>query len=171
MYCKECGHRSNEVTEDCEKCGAKLKTAGTFEKAESPKVRWRVVAAALITGVIGFGMLPRFLFRPELETIGPTDKLRFLRAMEHSDYRRVGQHGLRLEGQNLIVIWDLRWNALPETKQREIVRVVGHAWSVVGGQDTRFQIEGEDASVAKYDNGSAHLNSDPEFSSENRSTP
>ena len=171
MYCKECGHRSHDVTEDCEKCGARLKTEGTFEKAGSPKVRWRVVAAAFIIGVIGFGLLPRFLFRPELETIGPTDKLRFLRAMDHSDYHRVGQHGLRFEQQTLIVIWDFRWNALPETKQREIVRLVGRAWNVVGGQDTRFQLEGEDSAVAKYNNGSAHLNSDLDFSSENHSTP
>jgi hypothetical protein len=167
MYCKECGHRSNEITNDCEKCGARLKTEGTFERVERPKVRWHVVVAAVIIGILGFGILPRFLFRPELETIGPTDKLRFLRALENSDYRRIGQHGLRLERQTLIVIWDLRWNALPEKKQREIIRLVGRAWDVVGGEDTQFEIEGEEGSVAKYATGSAQLNSDANFSAHN----
>jgi hypothetical protein len=169
MYCKECGHRSDESTEDCEQCGARLKTEGTFERARK-KVRWHVPITAVVIGLVAFGILPRLLFRPELETVGPTDKLRFLRALEHSDYRRVGQHGLRVEQQTLVVIWDLRWNALPETKQREIVRIVGHAWNVVGGQDTRFQIEGEDGSMARYDGGNVRLSSDSDFSSENRVT-
>ena len=163
MYCKECGHRSDEVTEHCDNCGAKLKSAGAYERAANPKIRWPVPVAAFAIGILAFAILPRFLFRPELEMIGPTDKLRFLRALDHSDYQRVGQRGIRVERQTLIVIWDLRWNALPEAKQRQIIRIVGHAWNVVGGQDTRFQMEGEDRSIAKYATGSARLDSDPDF--------
>src|SRR5262245_42850190 len=167
MYCKDCGHRSDEVTEHCDNCGAKVKKVGTYEQAASHKIRWPVPVAAFVIGIITFAILPRFWFSSELETIGPTDKLRFLRALDHSDYRRGGQRGIRVERQTLIVIWDLRWNALPEAKQREIVRIVGHAWNVVGGQDTRFQIEGEDRSIAKYAGGNVRLDSDPDFSSEN----
>jgi hypothetical protein len=87
----------------------------------------------------------------------PTDKLRFLRAFQVSAYRRVGQREVRFEGQTLIVIWDLRWTALPESKQREIAGIVGRAWHIVGGTDTRFRIEGQDGDVASYANDEVHL--------------
>ncbi|HLH30763.1 MAG TPA: hypothetical protein VKY31_06140 [Terriglobia bacterium] len=100
--------------------------------------------------MIAFYAVPRFFLQTDLETIGPTDKLRFLRAMDHSAYRRTGQRSIHVEGQTLVVVWDLRWNALPETKQQEIVRITGHAWHVVGGDNTRFEIEGDDNPVASY---------------------
>jgi hypothetical protein len=77
--------------------------------------------------------------------------------MERSAYRRVGQTGILVQGQTLIVIWDLRWNVLPESKQHEIVRIVGTAWHVVGGNDTGFRIEGEDKTVASFDKGEVRL--------------
>ncbi|HYR88296.1 MAG TPA: hypothetical protein VE422_29725 [Terriglobia bacterium] len=115
--------------------------------------------AAPIVGVIVFVLFPRAFFRTELESIGPTDKLRFLRALENSEYRRVGQREIRIEGQSLLVVWDLRWNALPDSRQQEIVRIVGRAWQIVGGEDTRFRIEGEDDNVALYTKGKVHLGS------------
>ena len=160
MYCKHCGHRSNEKAETCPKCGVQLKTEAAYEPAQRPKVRWRVFAATLLIAIIVFGILPKVFFRPELETIGPTDKLRLLRALERSEYRRIGQQKVRLEQQKLVVIWDLRWNTLPEAKQRDIVRIVGRAWNVVGGQETRFQVEGEDGDVARYIDGMVYLGSD-----------
>ena len=72
-------------------------------------------------------------------------------------YKRVGQREFRLEGQTLVIIWDHRWQALPEDKQTEIVRIVGKAWHVVGGETTRFRIEGDDATVAEYKDGNAVL--------------
>ena len=95
----------------------------------------------------------------EIELIEPTTKLRFLRALAHSDYRRIGQREFRVEGQTLLMTWDLRWNTLLETKQQEIVHNVGRAWQVVGGEDTRFLIEGEDNTVASYKKGEVHLSS------------
>jgi len=83
--------------------------------------------------------------------------LRFLRALDHSEYRRIGQTGFRLDGETLVILWDLRWSTLMESKQREIVRIVGRAWSVVGGAETRFRIEGEDGTVASFVNGEVHL--------------
>ncbi len=157
MYCKQCGNRPDEKTETCPKCGAKFATVVELGPAEKPKWRWHVVIAAAAIGVAVFAVAPRVFLRTELETIGPTDKLKFLRALGRSDYRRVGQHEVRVDGQALIVIWDLRWNTLPETKQKEIVRIVGKAWQVVGGEDTRFRIEGQDQTVASYAKGEVYL--------------
>jgi len=159
MYCKQCGHRTEEKTETCLKCGAKLTSAVELGATPKPKLRWHVVAAAAILGVLAFVVFPRFFLRTELESIGPTDKLRLLRALQHSEYRKMGQHELRLEGQTLVVIWDLRWNILPENKQQEIVRLIGRAWQVVGGEDTRFRIEGEDNDAAVYTKGQVRLGS------------
>jgi hypothetical protein len=128
-----------------------------IEMPRQKKVRPHVFIAAVLIGIAVFVVLPRFFLRSELETIGPTDKLRFLRAVEKSEYRRVGQVSTRFEEQTLIVVWDLRWNTLPENKQREIVRIMGHAWSVVGGADTQFRIEGEDGAVASYKDGQIQL--------------
>jgi len=159
MYCKQCGHRSEEKTETCLKCGAKLSTVVELGAAPKPKLRWHVVAAAAVAGVLAFVVFPRFFLRTELESIGPTDKLRLLRALQHSAYQKMGQHELRLEGQTLVVIWDLRWNILPQSKQEEIVRLIGRAWQVVGGEDTRFRIEGEDNDAAVYTKGQVRLGS------------
>ena len=108
------------------------------------------MAAALIVSLFAFVVVPRVFMRSELESIGPTDKLRLLRALQNSEYRKMGQRELRVEGQTLVVIWDLRWNVLPENKQQELVRIIGRAWRVVGGEDSRFRIEGEDNDVAAY---------------------
>jgi len=114
-----------------------------------------VPAIAAVVAILAFAVLPRFFFRSELDSIGPTDKLRFLRALDKSEYRRVGQRGFRLEGQTLVIIWDLRWKVLPEARQLQIVRIVGRAWHVVGGENTRFRIEGEETTVAEYKDGEA----------------
>ncbi len=150
MYCKQCGHRTDEKQETCPKCGAKFATVVETGPPAKRKLRWQILVIAVVTSVIGFVIVPRVFFRTELETIGPTDKLRFLRAMGRSEYRRVGQREILVEGQTLVVVWDLRWNTLPETKQKEIVRLIGKAWKVVGGEDTRFRIEGQDETVASY---------------------
>jgi hypothetical protein len=155
MYCKQCGHRSDEKLDTCPKCGVRLTSGVEFTRAKKPKVRWHVLVISAVTAVILFILVPRVFFRAELDFSGPTDKLRFLRALDRSEYKRVGQREFRLEGQTLIVIWDLRWGTLPETKQLEIVRIVGKAWAVVGGENTRFRIEGDDATVAEYKDGEA----------------
>jgi hypothetical protein len=93
----------------------------------------------------------------DMEPTGPTDKLRFLRAFQQSAYRRIGQREVRFSGQTLVVIWDLRWVAIEEAKQKEIVRIVGRAWAIVGGADTLFRIEGLDNDVASYANNEVHL--------------
>ena len=157
MYCKACGHRTEEKTETCPKCGAMFSSVVELSPEAKPKWRWNVVIASAAIGVIVFVVVPRIFLRTELETIGPTDKLRFLRALGRSDYRRVGQREVRVEEQTLVVIWDLRWNTLPETKQKEIVRIVGKAWQVVGGENTRFRIEGQDDTVASYVKGGVYL--------------
>jgi hypothetical protein len=105
---------------------------------------------AVVIAISTFVVVPRFFLRSEFESIGPTDKLRFLRAMARSDYRRAGQREVHVEGQTLVVIWDLRWNVLLEPKQNEIVRIIGRAWKVVGGEDTQFRIEGDDTTVASF---------------------
>lgn len=150
MYCKQCGHRGEEKTEQCPKCGAKIATEVAITPAAPKKARWWVFVMAAVIAVAAFYAIPRFFLVTDLETIGPTDKLRFLRAMEHSAYRRAGQQSIHVEGQTLVVVWDLRWNTLPEAKQQEIVRITGKAWHVVGGTDTHFQIEGEDNVAASY---------------------
>src|SRR6266446_1488281 len=113
MYCKHCGHRTEEKPDNCSKCGAPLSTAVELRTTPKPRFRWRVVVAASITSVIVFVLFPQAFFRTPLESIGPTEKLRFLRALENSEYRRVGQQEFRIE-QTLVMVWDLRWNALPE---------------------------------------------------------
>ena len=153
MYCKKCGHRTDEKTEDCPKCGTKYATAVETTAAEKPKVRWHVLATAVVVGIVLFVAVPRLFFRTDADLIEPTTKLRFLRALSHSEYRKIGQRDVRVEGQMLIMDWDLRWNVLEETKQQEILRLIGHAWQVVGGQNTQFRLEGEDAPVATYPSG------------------
>jgi hypothetical protein len=151
VYCKQCGHRSNLKTEHCEKCGAKLTLDVEIARAAPrAQVRWRLLISTAALAAIALFVVPRFFLQTDLETIGPTDKLRFLRAMDHSAYRRAGQKAIRVEGQTLVVVWDLRWNVLPENKQQEIVRITGKAWHIVGGGDTRFQIEGDDDFVASF---------------------
>jgi hypothetical protein len=150
MYCKQCGHRTDEKTEKCPKCGQKFATTVDLGPAPKRRVAWRIVVIPILIGVIAFVVVPRVFLRTELESIGPTDKLRFLRAMGRSEYRRVGQREILVEGQTLVVIWDLRWNTLPEKKQDEIVRNIGKAWKVVGGEETRFRIEGVDETVASF---------------------
>ena len=157
MYCKQCGHRDEGKADTCPQCGAKLGGALELGPASKAKVRWRLPVIAAVISLVGFVGLPRILLRTDLEPIGPTDKLRFLRAFQRSEYRRVGQREVRVEAQTLVVIWDLRWTALPESKQQEIVRIVGRAWHIVGGEDTQFRIEGQDGSVASYTNQEVHL--------------
>jgi hypothetical protein len=53
---------------------------------------------AVVIAISTFVVVPRLFLRSEFESIGPTDKLRFLRAMARSDYRR-GQREAHLEGQ------------------------------------------------------------------------
>jgi hypothetical protein len=148
MYCKQCGHRSEEKTDLCPKCGAALTSTFELGPQQKRKVRWYVVVIAALIGVIGFVVVPRVFLRTELESIGPTDKLRLLRALQNSEYKKMGQRELRIEGQTLVVIWDLRWTVLPDEKQQQLVRNIGKAWRVVGGADTRFRIEGDDNDVA-----------------------
>ena len=150
MYCKQCGHRSDEKTENCGKCGAKLASEVGITAVAPAKIRWKLFVFVGIAATIAFYAVPRVFLQTDLETIGPTDKLRFLRAMDHSAYRRAGQQSIHVEGQTLVVVWDLRWNTLPEAKQQEIVRITGKAWHVVGGENTQFRIEGEDNIVASY---------------------
>jgi hypothetical protein len=160
MYCKQCGHRTEQKSETCPKCGVRFAT-DTAKSDASPKakIRWHVPVVAAIIGVILFVVVPRIFLRTDAELIEPTTKLRFLRALSHSDYRKIGQGAFRVEGQTLLITWDLRWNTLVETKQQEIVHNVGRAWQVVGGEDTRFLIEGEDNIVASYNKGEVHLSS------------
>jgi hypothetical protein len=160
MYCKQCGHRTGEKSETCPKCGVKF-AAESSESAPAPKagIRWHVPVAAAIMGVILFIVVPRVFLRADTELIEPTTKLRFLRALGRSDYRKIGQSAFRVENQTLIIMWDLRWNVQPEPRQQEIVHNIGRAWQVVGGDDTRFLIEGQDATVASYAKGEVHLNS------------
>ena len=157
MYCKQCGHRAEGKADKCPKCGAKLSSAVDLSPASKPKLRWGVFILAAVVSVVVFVGFPRIFLRPEFEPIGPTNKLRFLRALDHSEYRRIGQSEFRLEGQSLVLISDLRWNTLPESKQQEIVRIIGRAWTAVGGENTRFRVEGEDGIVASYANGLVHL--------------
>jgi glutathionyl-hydroquinone reductase len=157
MYCKQCGHRSDEKTENCQKCGAKLTSEAEYTTEAPRKVRLRTFLLAAGIGAVVFIVAPRFFLRSELETIGPTDKLRFLRAVKDSQYRRAGQQNIRIEDQTLVVVWDLRWNSLPENKQREIVRIVGHAWNVVGGKETNFRIEGQEETVASFTDNEVRL--------------
>jgi hypothetical protein len=51
------------------------------------------------------------------------------------------------------------WNALLESRQQDIVRIVGRAWGIVGGEDTRFRIEGDGDTVALYTKGEVRLGS------------
>ena len=134
-----------------------MSTVKATPEQVKPRLRSNVHITAIAVSLLVFVAMPRIFLRTELEVTGPTDKLRFLRALDHSDYRRIGQHGFRLEDQTLVVLWDLRWTTLPETKQQEIVRIVGRAWKVVGGEDTVFRVEGEDQSVASYKDGEVHL--------------
>src|SRR5579884_3209832 len=159
MYCKTCGHRTEAKLDVCPKCGAHLVSAVVVGPVEKPRVRWHVLVLATALSAIAFIALPRLFLRTEFDPIGPTSKLRFLRALEHTEYRRIGQREFRVDGQTLILIWDLRWNSLPESKQRDILRIIGRAWTLAGGEDTRLRIEGEDAVVASYLNGEAHLES------------
>ncbi len=150
MYCKRCGHRTEEKSEQCPKCGEKYARAVELGPATKRKLRWHVVVIAFVIGVIGFVLVPRVFLRTELETIGLTDELRFLRAIGRSEYRHIGQREVLVKGQTLVIVWDLRWNTLQEKKQEEIVRLIGKAWKVVGGEDTRFRIEGQDETVASF---------------------
>jgi len=127
------------------------------EPPSKPKFRWRMLAAVTLVSLLIFVVMPRLFLRNEFEPIGPTDKLRFLRAFQRSEYRRVGQREVRVVNQTLVVVWDLRWNALPESKQQEIVRNAGRAWHTVGGEDTQVRIEGQDETVASYVNGEVHF--------------
>jgi hypothetical protein len=160
MYCKQCGHRTEEKGETCPKCGAKFATTReSAAPAPKAKVRLQVPAATAIIGVLLFVVVPRVFLRADPELIEPTTKLRFLRALTHSDNRRIGQRDVRVEGQTLLITWDLTWNTLLETKQQEIVHNIGRAWEVVGGEDTHVLIEGEDGIVASYAKGEIHLSS------------
>jgi hypothetical protein len=160
MYCKQCGHRTEDRGETCPKCGARFASAkDSAAPAPKAKVRLQVPVATAIIGVILFVIVPRVFLRADPELLEPTTKLRFLRALSHSDYRRSGQRDFRVAGQTLLITWDLRWNTLLETKQQEIVHNVGRAWQVVGGDDTRFLIEGGDETVASYKNGEVRLSS------------
>src|SRR5436190_12661789 len=116
MYCKKCGHRSDEKTETCTKCGAKIASEAQHVEPPKPKVRWHVPVIAAVFAIVAFAVIPRIFLRSEMDAMGPTDKLRFLRALDRSEYKRVGQREFRLEGQTLIVIWDVRWGVLPDAK-------------------------------------------------------
>jgi hypothetical protein len=157
MYCKACGHRGEGRAEFCPKCGTVLSASFELVPAGKSKLRWRIPVLATVLSLVVFVGLPRMLLQTDLESSGPTDKLRFLRAFQQSAYRRIGQREVRFSGQTLVVIWDLRWMALEESKQQEIVGIVGRAWHIVGGADTVFRIEGLDGDVASYANDEVHL--------------
>ena len=157
MYCKLCGHSGEGKADACPKCGAKLGASFEIPAPRKAKFRWRLPLIATIFSVVAFIGVPRVFLRTDMEPTGPTDKLRFLRAFQKSEYRRIGQREVQFRGQSLIVIWDLRWMALAESKQKEIVGIVGRAWHIVGGEDTKFQIEGLDGDVASYANDQVRL--------------
>src|SRR4051812_45066702 len=99
MYCKQCGHRSDEKSDHCTKCGVKLTSEAQLSLPTKKKVRGHVLVIAAVAALIAFAVLPRLVLRSEMDSFGPTDKLRFLRALDRSQYKRVGQTGFRLEGQ------------------------------------------------------------------------
>src|SRR2546421_7305208 len=105
MYCKHCGHRSAEKTDVWAKCGPKISPDLELSPPEKPRLRWQIIATTAVLAIFVFAIIPRVFLRTDIETIGPTDKLRFLRAMERSEYRRIGQRGILAEGQTLIVVW------------------------------------------------------------------
>jgi hypothetical protein len=162
MYCKDCGHRDEAKAEKCARCGVSLTSTLALGPTTKQPIRWRRVGIVAVIAIAAFAIVPRLFFRSELESIGPTDKLRFLRALEHSQYKRSGQGEFRVEGQTLIVIWDLRWQTLPERTQADIVRIYGRAWHVVGGETTRFRMEGDEKSVAEYRNEKVVLAPEPQ---------
>lgn len=111
-----------------------------------------VLGSALILVVVN-----SYVLQSELQRIGPTDKVKFLRVLGRSEYRKLGQREFRIDQNTLIVVWDLRWSKLPDKKQDEAISLVGRAWSVVGGGSTEFQIEETDTKVADYVDGKAVL--------------
>jgi hypothetical protein len=157
MYCKECGHRTQESRNACPRCGSRLKSNADYGASAKPRVRWQTLALGAAAAILMSVVVPRVFFLSELESIGPTEKLRFLRALKNSQYRRVGQGDFFVEGETLTVMWDLRWQALPENKQKDIVRIIGRAWHVVGGDTTQVRIEGDETLVAVYRDGAPHL--------------
>ena len=153
MYCKSCGHRWVERKDVCPKCGVKQTSELEWTAPAKKKVRWQVLVLAALAGVALFAIVPRFVLQSEFEVIGPTDKVKLLQALGRSPYRRNGQRGFRIDREELFVVWDLRWNTLETKKQEEIVRAIGHAWEVVVGGPTRFEIDGLDGVVAEYRKG------------------
>src|SRR5262245_32510092 len=103
MYCKQCGHRSDEKTETCKKCGAKITSTAEITAPAPRGFRWRGPVIAVVAALGAFVVLPRFFLQQELDSIGPTDKLRFLRALENSQYKRAGQNGFRVESETLTI--------------------------------------------------------------------
>ncbi|HEX4997747.1 MAG TPA: hypothetical protein VFY29_05955 [Terriglobia bacterium] len=159
MYCKGCGHRTRQQTGICPQCGASLKAALDVSGGNRRRVRWQAIVLNAIAAIILFGIVPQYLFRSEFEQIGPTDKLRFLRALRHSEYRRSGQLDFHMNGKTLVVTWDLQWETMPSSRQAEIVRIIGRAWNVVGGEKAEFQVEGTDSLAATYQDGEIFLQS------------
>jgi len=150
MYCKGCGFQKPGTSELCPRCGEKLTGTAQLTAASPRKIRFHVLILASGLALLAFYLVPRLLIRSELQFAGPTAKLRFLRALERSQYKRVGQKEFRLHDQTLVVIWDLRWTTLSDGKQKEIAGIVGKAWHAVGGQDTIFRVEGSDGAVATW---------------------
>src|SRR5438132_712294 len=136
MYCKQCGHRGPGKPLRCPKCDAVILSTVALTPTEKPRVRTTVPFLTIVIGIIVFVGLPKIFLRPELEPIGPTSKVRFLRALDHSQYRQIGLHACHVDAQTLELTWDQRWGTLAESKQQEIVRNVGRAWKLAGGEDT-----------------------------------
>ena len=166
MYCKKCGHKDDSRIDPktggaqfrCPQCGALILTTSEITKpADNAKFRWKVPIVTAIISITAFVVIPRVFFPPNLETLGPTNKLKFLRVLDHSEYKRMGQTGFRVDEQTLIVTWDERWNTLDEAKQQNIVRIVGRGWQTAGGEQAKFRLtEGEDE-VASYEKGEVKL--------------
>src|SRR6267142_2276503 len=97
MYCKQCGHRTEEKTDTCLKCGAKLSTALELGTTPRRKFRWRVVVAAPIVGVIVFVLFPRAFFRTELEFLGPTQQPRLFPVLPYSEFLRVAHREVQAD--------------------------------------------------------------------------
>ena len=66
------------------------------------------------------------------------------------DLRQAGLVGFSVDGDKLLLEWDLRWETLGDVKQRQIVDFLGQSWKSATGGTVEFRMDGGKALLTKY---------------------
>src|SRR6187431_2442387 len=119
MYCKECGHCEKGVRDDCPICGRDIRSASVAIPGARKDGHWLFLILMLPLLAFYFVGLP---FRaPQIHAT----EMVVIETLALPDLKKAGLVEFTVEGDKLLLEWDLRWGTLGDVRQREIINFLG----------------------------------------------